>query len=106
MNNDRITELYNGEIGPSESQNRARTRIHWLCAAATGDVLDVGCSQGIASLLLAREGHTVTGVDIEAGALDYARRALAQEEPHVAERVTFTFAEGGALPFADASFDT
>ena len=106
MNNDRITELYNGEIGPPGSHRRARARIHWLCAAAEGEVLDVGCSQGIASILLAREGHRVTGVDVEQAALAYARRELEQEEPQIAERLTFAFATGADLPFADASFDT
>src|SRR4051794_13383132 len=107
MNNDRITELYNGEIGPPESQRRARARIHWLCSQADGDaVLDVGCSQGIATILLAREGRHVTGVDVEEGALAYARAQLEKEEPHVAERATFAFAEGAKLPYEDASFDS
>jgi len=107
VNNDRIAELYFGEIGPADSQRRARTRIHWLCAQVEGrDVLDIGCSQGVASLLLAREGHVVTGVDIEDAALSHARTLLEREEPHVAERVTFAFAEAGDLPYDDASFDT
>ena len=107
MNHDRITELYNGEIGPPDSQRRARTRIHWLCSRADGErVLDIGCSQGIASMLLAREGRHVTGIDVEHAALEYARAQLEREEPHVAERVSFQFAEAGRLPFEDASFDT
>ena len=107
MNNDRITELYKGDIGPPDSQRRARARIHWLCTQVAGTtVLDIGCSQGIASILLAREGHRVTGVDIETAALDYAREQLGQEEPHVSERVTFEFAEAADLPYEDGSFDT
>ena len=107
MNNDRISELYEGEIGSPASQQRARARIHWMCARAAGaTVLDVGCSQGIASILLAREGRQVTGVDIETAALEEAHARLAREEPHIAGRVDFRFAEGADLPFDDASFDT
>ena len=107
MNNDRITELYEGEIGSPASQQRARARIHWMCARAEGaTVLDVGCSQGIASILLAREGRRVTGVDIETAALEEAHARLAREEPHIAGRVDFRWAEGANLPFDDASFDT
>jgi 2-polyprenyl-6-hydroxyphenyl methylase/3-demethylubiquinone-9 3-methyltransferase len=46
-------------------------------------VLDVGCSQGIASILLAREGKTVWGVDREALAVESAKERLADEEEPV-----------------------
>src|SRR4051794_20388971 len=107
MNHDRITELYRGDLGPAASQRRARARIHWMCAAVQGDdVLDLGCSQGIASILLAREGHRVIGVDVERAALEFAQSERAKEEPHVTERLEFRFGEGADLPFADGSFDT
>lgn len=107
MNADRISEVYMATHGGPESQRRARKRIHWMCAAVTGkDVLDLGCSQGIASLLLGREGHAVVGVDREQSAIDYAREALAKEEKDVQGRVRFAVAEGNALPFDDQSFDS
>ena len=55
-NADRISEVYKGEIWDEALQQRARNRIHWLTSHAHGRVLDVGCSQGIASLLVARNG--------------------------------------------------
>ena len=57
-NSDRISEVYKGEIWAESTQQVARDRIHWLVGQATGDVLDIGCSQGIASILCARRGLT------------------------------------------------
>ncbi len=55
MNDDRISEVYKGEIWTDALQNRARRRIHWMCSQVVGDsVVDIGCSQGIASILLGR----------------------------------------------------
>jgi SAM-dependent methyltransferase/spore maturation protein CgeB len=105
-NADRISEVYKGEIWDAALQQRARDRIHWLISHARGRVLDIGCSQGIASLLMAREGHDVVGVDVELDRVAYALNDRAQEPPEVAERVHFLGASGAALPFADASFDT
>jgi glycosyltransferase involved in cell wall biosynthesis/SAM-dependent methyltransferase len=106
MNADRINEVYDGTHGSPAIRERARRRIHWLCAqAAGGDVLDAGCSQGIASLLLGREGRTVIGIDRERSAIDYANEQLAQEEPEVQARVGFQVGELTALPFPEARFD-
>src|SRR4051812_29562054 len=107
MEQDRVQEKYDGTFGSWESQRTTRRRIHWMCRHAAGPrVLDVGCSQGTASLILGREGRTVVGVDVQAKAIDDARRLLAREEPVVRNRVEFVIGEITALPFADASFDT
>ena len=106
MNDDRITELYDGTIGSTSLQKRARRRIHWLCARAAGDrVLDAGCSQGIAALLLGREGRTVVGVDRERKAIEFAQGRLEQEEAEVRDRVSFMVGELTGLPFEADSFD-
>ncbi len=71
MNDDRISEVYRGEIWAEPAQDRARRRINWMCSSAIGDkVLDIGTSQGIAAILLGREGFTVTGVDIQPDRID------------------------------------
>ena len=107
MNDDRISELYRGEIWSEHLQERAQRRIHWMCSAATGDsVLDVGCSQGIASILLGREGLTVTGIDVQESRIAYAKADLAEESPATQARVEFLVANGGDLPFDDAFFDS
>ncbi len=108
VNADRISEVYKGEIWTTSQQQRARDRIDWLVGHATGDVLDVGCSQGIAALLVARartDGQVV-GVDNEPDRLVYASADRAREPAEVAARVTFLAASGSALPFARERFDT
>ncbi len=106
IDHDRIAEVYEGTVGSREFQRVSRRRVHWMCAQVTGpDVLDIGCSQGIASILLAREGHRVVGIDREHEAIRAARDRLDEEEAEVRERVDFRVGEGRAVGFPDRSFD-
>ena len=51
---DRINEAYHDAMGAAFGQ-KTRERINWMCSQARGTtVLDVGCSQGIASILRRR----------------------------------------------------
>jgi SAM-dependent methyltransferase/spore maturation protein CgeB len=105
-NQDRIGEVYKGEIWSRYSQRRARERINWLVAQARGDVLDVGCSQGIASILCARRGLRVLGVDNEADRVEYANAERERKPAEVRERLEFRLADATALDLPDDSFDT
>jgi SAM-dependent methyltransferase/spore maturation protein CgeB len=105
-NSDRISEVYKGEIWAESTQQVARDRIHWLVGQATGDVLDIGCSQGIASILCARRGSAVIGIDIQADRVEYAMAERENEPEEVRARLDFRIADGNALDFPDASFDT
>lgn len=68
-----------------------------------GDVLDVGCGDGVLAELIAERAKRVTGVDVSATVLDAARKRLSSL---VADgRVRFQQADMHALPYADASFD-
>lgn len=49
----------------------------WLPTAAS-DVLDLGCGTGSLTLLLARQGHRPTGVDLSPRMIDQAGRKLEQ----------------------------
>ncbi|RMH41961.1 MAG: methyltransferase domain-containing protein [Deltaproteobacteria bacterium] len=104
---DRVTELYRGEIMSREASRICRDRIHWMCSRIRGQrVLDVGCSQGIASILAAREGYDVIGVDVDAEAIEYARAALADEPVAVRERVRFLCADIYSVDLGEDRFDT
>lgn len=104
-NEDRISEVYKREIWSRANQNRARARVDWLVSHARGDVLDVGCSQGIASVLAARAGCRVTGVDVEAARIEYAQRDRDLEPEDVRDRLRFVHADATRLPVADAVVD-
>lgn len=106
MNADRINEHYFGDPLHPTTQ-RCRQRIHWICRQVEGRrILDVGCSQGIVCLLLAREGFDCTGIDIELAAINNARAALEKEENGVRQRVRFEEADAANLPFDENTFDT
>ena len=64
-------------------------------------VLDCGCGPGFFSVLLAKAGHVVTGIDGSAGMLAHAREN-ADRLGVTPELVSGDF---GALPFSDATFD-
>jgi SAM-dependent methyltransferase len=98
-------ELYLRTYAPRMDEERTEREARGAAALAGvgpgGDVLDAPCGYGRHALVLARDGHRVTGVDRSPVLLEEARRA-----------------SGGAawprwvqgdlrepLPFADASFD-
>ena len=64
-------------------------------------ILDVGCGAGFFSVLLAREGHRVTGVDLTPDMIVNAR-ILAKEEGADCD---FQVMDAEKLDFADESFD-
>ena len=107
MSSSATTELYEGSTGTRQEQDAARARVHWLCAHAEGrDVLDVLCADALASILLAREGQRVVGVDADAALLARAEVRLAAEEESVRSSVHLVLGEAHELPFADGSFNS
>ncbi len=105
-NSDRISEVYKGEIWAESTQQVARDRIHWLVGQATGDVLDIGCSQGIASILCARRGLNVVGIDIQADRIEYARRRAGGRTRGRAREARLPARRRRRARLSDASFDT
>lgn len=102
---DRVTEAYYSELGDAFA-HKTRKRIHWICEQAKGSrILDVGCSQGITSILLGREGKQVTGIDLLGQAITYAQEQLKQEEPMTQENVEFAQANFINEEFQDGQFD-
>ena len=80
----------------------------WLrpAFAALGDVrgkavLDCGCGHGMAAVVLARAGATVTACDLSP---EYVREAAARAEAN-AVMVRCLTADAESLPFADGAFD-
>ncbi len=104
---DRISELYKGEIFTPETQAVARERIHWICDRVEGrKVVDIGCSQGIVSILLARKGFEVVGVDTDAKAIEYAKADRAKEPAEAQERLTFVEGDIYDVGLPEHGFDT
>jgi len=88
-NIDRITEAFVGNMGTA-MMKVSRNRIHWMCSKAKGEtILDVGCSQGIATIILAREGKHVTGIDVCQESIDYANTSIQSEDKTTRSNVAF-----------------
>lgn len=87
--NDRVTEAFYGAMG-ERLQEDTRRRLFWICEKVKGEfILDVGCSQGICSILLGREGFHVTGIDMDSQAIAFAQAELQKEEQSTQEKVCF-----------------
>ncbi len=77
---DKVSQVYLGTIDWGPTGEILRRRIDWMVDQAQGPrVLDVGCSEGILEVLLARRGIEVTGVEVNPDALEFARDLLAKE---------------------------
>lgn len=72
-----------------------------LLGATPVTVVDLGCGTGSLSVLLAEQGHRVTGVDVAAAMVDRARRKA--DERGVA--VDFAVADASAPPLEPGAFD-
>ncbi|MBU4502593.1 MAG: class I SAM-dependent methyltransferase [Nanoarchaeota archaeon] len=77
------------EIGPYFTYNLLHEPRHLLftfsrykfAARLIGEypkitILDLGCNEGLSTLLLAENGHNVTGVDSDGGAINWAKSKL------------------------------
>lgn len=89
-NNDKIYQAYIGELG-EESQKNTEKRISWILNELKNSkyILDVGCSQGIISLLIAEQHKNVTGIDIEKEAIEFANKLLEEKFEAVKNNIRF-----------------
>ena len=97
-------ELYLRTYAPLQSEDdaeaQARAGAALLALEPAADVLDAACGFGRHSLVLARDGFRVTGVDRSDVLLAEARR-----RSNGAEWPRWVHADLRELPFPDASFD-
>ncbi|WP_055589309.1 class I SAM-dependent methyltransferase [Peterkaempfera griseoplana] len=93
--------------GPDHGLHAGHTRRAWQRRLETwipggpADVLDAGCGTGSLSLLLARSGHRVTGVDLAPRMIEQARRKLAAARL----RARFLLGDAAAPPTGGERFD-
>jgi SAM-dependent methyltransferase len=92
---------------PDHGLVAARTRGAWArrleCWIPAGpvDVLDVGCGTGSLSVLLARSGHRVTGVDLAPRMVERARAKAAD----AGVEARFAVGDAAAPPTGERRFD-
>ena len=105
---DRAASFRSGRAGLRVADADYLDHETWVRPAfdALGDLrgksaLDYGCGHGMAAVVLARRGATVTGFDLSPG---YVREAE-QRAAANGVRARFVVADGERLPFPDESFD-
>ncbi|ALP62202.1 rhamnan synthesis F family protein [Paraburkholderia caribensis] len=77
-------------------------RYHAVSELVAGlDVLDIASGEGYGSALMARVAKTVTGVDISADAVAFARRKYSGDRPNLA----YLHGNCAAIPLGDGSVD-
>lgn len=86
---------------------KTKERIGWICDNVKGDyVLDIGCSQGISSILLGREGKNVVGIDVLEEAIAFANGKLQCESDSVQSKVQFVKGDFLQLDIEKGKYDT
>ncbi|MFF7555827.1 class I SAM-dependent methyltransferase [Streptomyces olivaceus] len=91
---------------PDHGLRDAGVRRAWAARLASwlpkrpGDVLDLGCGTGSLSLLVAEQGHHVTGVDLSPAMVELARTKLAGRD------AVFLTGDAAAPPVGEQRFDT
>ncbi|SDK13765.1 class I SAM-dependent methyltransferase [Sediminibacillus albus] len=103
---DRISEAYFNKMGTKFGE-KVRKRIHWVCENSKGEkILDVGCSQGITSILLGREGKQVLGIDLLKESIEHADNLLSDEAEITKQNVEFKTANFMNFDFGEEKYDT
>lgn len=89
-NDDKIYEAYMGKFG-EEVRDNTHKRINWILNEVkdSREILDVGCSQGIISLLMAKESKQVLGLDIQKEAVNFANMLLEGEFKDIKNNIEF-----------------
>lgn len=107
LSKDRISDLYKGITGDPISRNLARKRIEWICSKVKGKkILDIGCSQGVISILLGTRGYECVGIDIAQEAILYAQNDLERQNDQVKKLVEFKVMNAENIQYDDETFDT
>lgn len=84
------------EKGLSDSERRMFRFLPQNCR-----VLDIGCATGRASMALAKEGHTITGIDVAERLIKKARTTAEVQ----GLEITYQVCDPLILPFPDKAFD-
>jgi ubiquinone/menaquinone biosynthesis C-methylase UbiE len=101
---DRISEKrFNAQSPIRRHAHRMQYERFLQVIPSESTVLDAGCGEGTLSILLAKHGCTVTGVDLSEPNIVAAKEYAATEG--VSDRVTFMVGDAERLPVADKSFD-
>lgn len=103
---DQVYRAYFGELG-EKRENYTKTRIDWIIDNVVGNnILDIGCSQGICSIILGVQGKKVFGLDIDEESIQFAKEKLQQVELDLQKNIHLEQNDFLKKDFCDMKFDT
>ena len=97
---------FDDNLLPTIYQDRHNTALGWirdLDLPLNARILEVGCGGGLASIALARNGHTIDALDVTTVMLQMTRNDAAEQG--VQDRIRVLSADVHALPFEAQTFD-
>ena len=94
------TEPDHGLADPAVRAAWSQRLREWI-PNISAEVLDVGCGTGSLSLVLADQGHRVTGVDLSQNMVEHAQRKLAA----ASHRASILLGDANSPPVGDRRFD-
>lgn len=104
---DKINGVYDGSVPRNDDTRQAvQDRVDAMVSEATGRVLDIGCSGGIVSVLMARKGCDVNAIDCYPENIEKCIALHKQEMKDTQMRLLFETSYAEDLPFEDNLFDT
>ena len=98
---DNYSKIVNDELNSFRAEAWTEKILSDAPQGKTLDILDAGCGPAFFSILMAKAGHRVVGLDGSAGMLSYAAKNAAAS----GVRPMFMMGDCHELPFADGSFD-
>lgn len=96
-----LANLYFPDEAFLDHETWIRPAFSHLGSLAGKHALDYGCGHGMAAVVMARSGATVTAFDLSSGYVAETRKRAAAN----GVRVECVVADGEELPFPDATFD-
>jgi len=102
LNMSRQVESYLGD-GPPRTPSAIRLLVYQMGDIHGKNILDLGCGTGDLSIILARRGARVTGIDVSSESINVTRRRT--EVNHVSHLVSNEVMSAHCMTFPDACFD-
>lgn len=103
---DPVINGYGDKLRDYALQKQAWERTEWLLSHARGSVLALGFAADTASILCARSGLRVVGMDRDPERIRRAGIERDAEPPEVRERLRFAVADLESLDLPDSAFDS
>jgi len=100
-------QVYHNQVEWDEpTRENIKKRINRIVELSQGHVLDIGCSDGLTTILIAEKGLNVIGIDMLQEHIDRANANLKKASDKAQKKAYFTQGWAEELKYFDDTFDT